>query len=886
MATHIGLLAARGISALLAGACLCSAAWAQGLDHLAAQAQAKALIARMTVDEKLGQFGNTMPAIPRLGVPTYQLWSEGLHGLWTNGPATIFPQAIGMAATFDTAAVKRMGQVVAIELGAVHRQAAADGPTTEAGVGLNVWSPNLNIFRDPRWGRGQETYGEDPFLTARMGVAYITGVQGPDPDRPRVIATPKHFAVHSGPEPTRSTVDVTVSRFDLEDTYLPAFRAAVTEARAGSVMCAYNRVNGQPACASDYLITQRLRGAWGFRGYLVSDCDAVGLMVTGHKYVETQAEAAAVALKAGLDSDCAIGDMMGSNDVRDRYTSAYRQKLISESDIDRALVRIFTARFELGVATTASRSASRSRPPLQRAEARRAAQRSIVLLKNDGVLPLGNSPRIAVVGPLADSERVLYGSYSTGITDRLVTAVAGIRAAFPASTIDAPPGSQIPGDGSLIPSSALLSEDGRPGLTFRSYAAEPSPPRARNLSVTEQIVAWLSTKFRPEPRLTEVRSAINEVRFGGADPESVERRTWSGFVVPQESGLYRIGLRSTLAKLTFNGEALKSGPSDVGGPFTTQRLESGKRYPINVSAVSPGGLLHSKLFWKRISETPVEDAVKAAEGADVVVAVVGITSDLESEESPISMPGFSHGDRTSLSLPEDQQRLLQALKATGKKLVVVSMSGSALDLAWAQENANAVIQAWYPGQEGGAALGDILAGKVSPSGRLPVTFYKDVAQLPPFDDYGMKGRTYRYFTGAPLYPFGYGLSYTRFKYGPVSIAPLVGSDPSKGIRVSATVTDVGPRDGDEVAQLYLKFPDDPGAPRVALRGFERLHLRKGESRRVTFTLSPRDLGTVSLEGRHQVLAGTYQVSVGGGQPAYADTSTGIFTVAHSTALPD
>jgi beta-glucosidase len=337
--------------------------------------------------------------------------------------------------------------------------------------------------------------------------------------------------------------------------------------------------------------------------------------------------------------------------------------------------------------------------------------------------------------------------------------------------------------------------------------------------------------------------------------------------------------------MSLDGEPFQSDPSDVGGIFKTLRLEKGKRYSISISQISPAGTIATKLIWKRISETPVQDAVKAAEAADTVVAVVGITADLESEESPVSLPGFSRGDRTTLALPEDQQKLLEALKTTGKKLVVVSMSGSAIDLGWAQENADAIIHAWYPGQEGGTALGNILSGKVNPSGRLPVTFYRDLAQLPPFDSYAMEGRTYRYFTGSPLYPFGYGLSYTKFSYGPVSIEPVDGSA-SKGIRVSVTITNVGARDGAEAAQLYLKFPADPGAPQVALRGLERIHLRKGEARRVTFTLSPREIGTVSLTGSHRVLAGTYQVSVGGGQPAYAETSNGTFTVAREAPLPD
>jgi beta-glucosidase len=856
------------------------------LGREAAQAKATALVAQMTVEEKLGQLGSTMPEIPRLGVPAYQQWSEGLHGLWANRPVTIFPQAIGMAATFDRRLVANMGRTVAAELVAAHHEGARAGLSTQAGGGLNVWSPNINIFRDPRWGRGQETYGEDPFLTAQMGVAYVTGVQGPNPDRPVVVATPKHFAVHSGPEPRRHAIDIKVSRHDLEDTYLPAFRAAVVEGKAGSVMCAYNRVNGEPACSSDFLINQRLRGAWGFNGYLVSDCDAVEDMVTGHKYANTEAEAAAIALKAGLDTDCGLGVLFGIDDpVTKRYTAAYQQKLITDSDVDRALIRIFTMRYQLGAAGGSDPGKTIvAPPPIDHATARRAAQESLVLLKNDGLLPLKDVRKVAVVGPLADSERVLFANYNAGVTDRLISAASGIRESLPDAAVVAPPATQIPGDGVIIPSSALRSEDGRPGLTYRLYIASKYPELKG--SQAERLLALASTPFPAQPEKTEVRPVVNEMRFGGASSRSLERLTWDGFIVPEESGLYRIGARTALAKVFIDGEELKAAPSDVGGAFVTKRLEAGKRYPVKISQLSIGGLRNAALMWKRISNSPVEDAVAAARSADVVVAVVGITSDLENEESPVSAPGFAGGDRTSLALPEDQLKLLQALKATGKKLIVVSMSGSAVDLSWAQENADAVIQAWYPGQEGGAALGDALTGKINPAGRLPVTFYKSVEQLPPFDDYAMAGRTYRYFAGKPLYPFGYGLSYTQFSYSALSISPLKGQGWSRGTRVDVTVANTGSYDGDEVAQLYLKFPKDPGAPNVALRGFERLHLRKGESRRISFVLSARDLSTVSVDGRHQVLGGDYQVSIGGGQPDYAITAKRGFKIRRGFALAD
>ena len=869
---------------------IATSSWAQPLDRSTAEARARTLVAQMTPEEKLTQMGNSMAAIPRLGVPAYELWNEGLHGAAVNEAATIFPQAIGMAATFDPAEVKRMAQVMADEMHAVHRRALARGQHTGAWVGLNIWSPNINIFRDPRWGRGQETYGEDPFLTARMGVAYITGAQGPDPDRPRVIATPKHYAVHSGPEPTRHSDDVKVSLHDLEDTYLPAFRAAIVEAKAGSVMCAYNSINGQPACANDFLLQERLRGSWAFEGFVVTDCDSVDDIAAKHKYVASQAEAAAVALKAGTDSDCSITDIVGLDDVRKRYTAAYEQKLITDADIDRALVRVFTARYQLGVAGgQAAKGAAPTRVPTpeHRAAARRAAEKSLVLLKNNGLLPLAAPKRIAVVGPLAYSERVLYANYSSGISEDLVTAAEGIRAAFPSAHVEVPAGEVLDGDADTVPSSVLRSEDGRPGLTARYFAQEPgSGVTERYASLPELLMARSKARFVDKPYRTRVEPTVDYARWGGFDDVlRRERVTWTGFLVPKESGTYLLGLRGSRATMKFDGKPW-SVPKQAfaGGDLELVTLEKGHLYPIEITDQIVGGTLMAKLAWKRVSQTPVEDAVKAAQAADVVVAVVGLNSDLESEESVLEKPGFLKGDRTSLDLPAEQLKLLEAVKATGKKLVVVSMSGSALNLAWAQEHADAVVQAWYPGEEGGNAIGRVLAGRVNPAGRLPVTFYKDVSQLPPFGDYSMKERTYRYFTGTPLYPFGYGLSYTRFSYGKLNITPVNG-DPAQGLRVRTTVTNTGARDGDEVAQLYLRFPDQAGTPRLALRGFQRISVPKGKTRSVEFTLSPRDLDSVSLEGRHAVIAGDYRLSVGGGQPDYAQTSDASFKVESEKSLP-
>ena len=875
------------LALLLAAAC---AVPPQRLDPASPEGRARALVAQMTPQEKLTQVSNSMAAIPRLGVPAYDLWNEGLHGPSVDEPSTIFPQAIGMAATFDTAEIKRMAEIVADQQAAVRQRALARGAGDVPWTGLTIWSPNINIFRDPRWGRGQETYGEDPFLTARLGVAYVTGVQGPDPERPRAIATPKHYAVHSGPEPSRTRDDVKVSMHDMEDTYLPAFRATVTEAQAGSVMCAYNRINGQPACANDFLLKERLRGSWGFKGFVVSDCDAVDNITSTHKYVATEAEAAALALKAGTDSDCSISDLYGLDDVRERYTAAYEQKLITDADLDRALVRVFTARYRLGLMSQdvpADAAAARVVKAGHRDAARQAAEKSLVLLKNNGLLPLAQPRRIAVVGPLADSERVLWANYSTGKTEDLVTVAEGVRNAFPEAKVAVPAPGFLTGEGDIVPSTVLRSEDGQPGLTVRYFPLVPGTgPTGRYGSMVDLMTTRAKARYADKPSRTVVEPTIDYSRWGtGAKVMQREQIIWSGFLVPQESGTYMIGLRTFGGTLKLDGKLLATAQAGAA-PAELQpvTLKKGRRYPIEATIQAGTGTLIARLVWKRVSSTPIEDAVKAAKAADIVVAVVGINSDLESEESALEKPGFFKGDRTSLDLPRDQLELLEALKATGKKLVVVSMSGSALNLAWAKEHADAVLHAWYPGEEGGNAIGAVLSGRANPAGRLPVTFYKDVSQLPPFGDYSMKERTYRYFTGEPLYPFGYGLSYTRFRYGNLEVLPKNG-DAAAGLTVRAAVTNVGPRDGDEVAQLYVHFPDAPGAPRLALRGFRRMSLPKGETRTVEFALAPRDLESVLPDGRHVVAAGAYRLSVGGGQPAHAETVQAAFRVERTQALP-
>jgi beta-glucosidase len=798
-----------------------------------ARAKAAALVAQMTLDEKVEQLLNVAPAIPRLGVPAYNWWTESLHGAIGEVATTNFPEPIGLAATFDAPLVHEVADTISVEVRALHTRGRETGRLGKIGTGLDTWSPNINIFRDPRWGRGQETYGEDPYLTARMAVAFVTGMQGPNPELPNVISTPKHFAVHSGPESTRHSADVYVSTHDLEDTYLPAFRAAIVQGRAGSVMCAYNRIDGQPACANDILLKDHLRGVWNFTGYVVSDCDAVVDIAEHHHYAPDPAAAVAAALKAGVDNECNTQTLGGATGLAERYKEAYRRGLIGMADIDQALVRLFSARFRNGdLAGLAERSPSHVPEseiltPAHRALALRTAEESLVLLKNDGLLPLKPGLKILVVGPHGDSTHVLRGNYSSALSAPPVSIVDGLRAVMPRAKITQAPFEPTLMDGDQVPDSALRTPDGQPGLKVE-------------------------------------RAGADEVR--------------TGFLIPPESGTWRIGLTGVAGELQLDGKVVGKLETWRWGDLPTLwtvPLQKGRRYRIRV--VSKGSSMSGELLvWKRV-DAAWEDHLKAAAAdADVIVAAVGLSSDLEGEEMPRQVEGFSGGDKTSLDLPAPQRRLLEQAKALGKPLVVVLMNGSPIDLSWEKDNASAILEAWYPGQSGGLAVADVLTGRSDPAGRLPLTFYRSVADLPPFDDYAMKGRTYRYFEGEPVYPFGYGLSYTRFAYTAPQIEPAAGGF-ENGARVTATVTNTGGRAGQEVAELYLKPPAFEGAPRLALRGFQRLSLAPGESRTVTFDLSPRDLSFVTRDGQRQTMPGRYEVSVGSGQPdaGVAARSTGF-----------
>jgi len=830
--------------------------------NLPPERRAAEIVSRMTLEEKVLQMQSTAPAIPRLGVAAYNWWNEALHGV-VQGRATVFPQAIGLAATWDTDLMYRVADIISTEARAKYNDALVHpGETTTATLpgrtaGLTYWSPNVNIFRDPRWGRGQETYGEDPYLTGRMGVAFVTGMQGNDPHYLKVVSTPKHYAVHSGPEPQRHSFDAKVGETDLVDTYLAAFRATVVEGKADSIMCVYNAVNGVPGCASSDLLQKRLRDQWGFQGYVVSDCGAVGDIYQNHKFTPTLGEGAVAAVKAGTDLTCGTEYRTLVDEVKAGH--------ITEAEINRAVERLFVARFRLGMFDPPERvpyariPISENDSSAHRLVAQDAARRAIVLLKNQGgVLPLSRAVRkIAVIGPSADDPIALLGSYN-GISSKQVTPLEGIARQFSSAQVRYALGATYTGSThALIPSTFLVPPEGKGHGLLVEYFDNPDlqgQPKLR----------------RSEPRAyfdMAMDSPTVVAAIGGGN-YSVR---WSGTLTPPATGEYDLTVRTGMwnwtatARLFLDDKELTSGSTGPStqltstqaamrprrGPRAKVQLEGGRKYSVRVEYRQPGGGGTVQLAWIPPAAVALAEAERLVKDSDVAVVFVGLSSELEGEElRGVNIPGFLGGDRTSLDLPEPQENLVKAAIATGNPVVVVLTSGSAISANYAAEHAAALLTEWYGGEEAGTAIAETLAGVSNPAGRLPVTFYKSVDQLPPFTDYAMKGRTYRHFKDEPLYPFGFGLSYSTFEYSGLSAKRT-----PKGANVSAMVKNTSARDGDEVVQLYVTGGSGEEAPVRSLRGFQRIHLRAGESREVSFTLGSDDVPESKLE-----------ISVGGGQP--------------------
>jgi beta-glucosidase len=684
---------------------------------LPADVRVKDLVSRLSLSEKIQQMRNGASAIPRLGIPAYDFWSECLHGVARSGTATVFPQAIGLAATWDTALVHDEADAIATEARAKHNDYVSkhDGDSARY-YGLTFWTPNINIFRDPRWGRGQETYGEDTFLTARMGVAFIKGLQGDDSNYIKAMACAKHFAVHSGPEQARHVFDVKPSERDFYETYLPQFEAAVREAKVGAVMGAYNSVYGEPACANPLLLTEILRDQWGFDGHVVSDCGAIYDIYANHKFAGSSEEAAADAVKAGDDLCCGTD--------YNSLTRAVRGGLVSEAQIDTAVSRLFKARFQLGLfdppekVPFAQIPVSENDTPAHEALALKVARESIVLLKNNGVLPLNLAKirRIAVIGTNADSVPVLLGNYN-GTPSRPVTILDGIK--------------KIAGENAEV-------------------IYEPGCPLALH--------------------------------------------------------------------------------TNAAGEINMEKWDA---------------------------------AISAAASADAVIYVGGISPQLEGEEMKVNFDGFSGGDRTRIELPSQQTELLKELQATGKPVVFVNCSGSAIAMPWEAENLPAILQAWYPGEQGGRAVAEILFGDENPAGRLPITFYRSTEDLPAFEDYSMSNRTYRYFNGTPLFAFGHGLSYTKFDYSGAKLNAK-NFTATNTVEISFALKNSGARDGDEVAQIYFRHVNSAvPQPKLALCGFARIHLFQNQTARVALEIpAARFRYWDTAKKQYAVEPGDYELLIG------------------------
>jgi beta-glucosidase len=868
--------------------------------RLSPEKRAHDLVSRMTLQEKAEQSLNKAPAIPRLGVAAYDYWSEGLHGVARSGYSTLFPQAIGMAATWDAHLLNAVGEAVSTEARAKYNQ-AVENDVHSIYFGLTIWSPNINIFRDPRWGRGQETYGEDPFLTGVLGLNFVQGLQGSDPTHPRVIATPKHFAVHSGPESTRHSANLDPSPHDLWDTYLPQFRRAIVEGQADSIMCAYNAIYGKPACASNLLLTNILRDDWKFTGFVTSDCGAIDdfFEENAHRFSKDKEHAAAAGVLNGTDTNC------GS--TYSALPLAVKEGLLTEADLDRTLERLFVARMRLGLFDSPPTSPyaqipfTQNRSPEHLALSLQTSRESMVLLKNDGILPFvpGKYRKIAVIGPNAASLSALEGNYNA-VPRSPQMPVDALREAFKGAQITYAEGSPY-ADGVPLPvPSTMLRQhaNGRgTGLKAEYFAAT-----ARDLAESLNAVPVVT---REDAQIDFDWNSAAPVAGLKQDAFAVR---WTGYIVPPQAGDLEFSMRLAHCYPCEDREqfVVKIDGKDVSTYATKGeqgRESSTPHFHVNFADTNPHAIEvdyshHAPLFGAGITLEWIpppgvlqREAVSAARHSDLVIAMVGLTPELEGEEMKIQVDGFVGGDRSDIKLPSSQVKMLQDVAATGKPIVVVLLNGSALAVHFAQEHANAILEAWYPGEFGGKAIADTLLGRNNPAGRLPVTFYNSVDELPPFGDYSMKGRTYRYFIGKPLYSFGYGLSYTTFSYSNLEIAnaKLQAGD---SLTAEIEVKNTGSVAGDEVAQLYLMPPASTNgglSPKLQLEGFQRVSLQPGQGRKLRFTLSPRDLSEVDADGIRSVQAGEYKLAIGGSQPQdpYAPTPAvmGSFIIEGTQAVP-
>jgi beta-glucosidase len=809
------------------------------------------LVSRLTLEEKVGQMLNTAPAIPRLGIPAYDWWNEVLHGVArTPYRVTVYPQAIAMAATFDTASIKQMASFSADEGRAIYNRAISEGRAGQRYVGLTYWTPNINIFRDPRWGRGQETYGEDPFLTSMMGTAFVHGLQGDDPKYLKAAACAKHYAVHSGPEPSRHIDDVSPTDYDLWNTYLPAFKQLVTKAGVAGVMCAYNAFKSQPCCGSDQLMIEILRNKWKFNGYVTSDCWAIDDFFKNHKTHKNAEEASADAVFHGTDVEC-------GTDAYKSLVQAVKDGKIPEEQINISVRRLFMIRFRLGMFDPASMVKYAQTPataletPAHKAQSLKMARQSVVLLRNEhNVLPLSKSlKKIAVIGPNADNAIAVLGNYN-GMPSEIVTVLNGIKSKIGK-------GAQLMYEkGVNFTNDTLLQYDdlsnqytwqGQKGF----YAEYFNNRDLKGEPVAKRMEQGIDNNWQEGQLIIDTLKGYNfSARYS---TDFIAKKTGDiTFELDADDG-YRF--------LVDGKEVVNAWTRNRWGArnYKLSTVEN-KTYRLVVEYYQADGKASVRLKAGHFAKTDFTELAGKVKDADAIVFVGGISPQLEGEEMRVDYPGFNGGDRTSILLPKVQTECLKALRTTGKPVVFVLMTGSAVAMPWEAENIPAIINAWYGGQSAGTAVADVLFGDYNPSGRLPVTFYKSDSDLPAFNDYSMQNRTYRYFKGQPLYGFGYGLSYCNFQYDQIKVSE------GKTIMASARVTNKGNRDGEEVVELYVSMPGVNTGLVRALKGFQRITLRKGESKTVSFKLNPEDICGIDDQGNPQHYSGKMLISIGGCQP--------------------
>jgi beta-glucosidase len=829
--------------------------------HLSRQQRVDDLLSRLTVEEKIGMLGMASVGVPRLGVPAYHWWSEGLHGIARDGIATVFPQAIGLAATWDPALLGQVADIIATEARAKNNAVLAQsGGSSKIYQGLTIWSPNINIFRDPRWGRGQETYGEDPYLTGRFAVAFVKGLQGDDPRYLKTVATLKHYAVHSGPEESRHRFDAVVSDRDLHETYLPAFEAGIREGGAKSVMSAYNAIDGVPAPANKYLLTDTLRDSWGFQGAVVGDVDTVGDIfgANSHHFAKDAAEASALALKAG-------NDLCSGTTYDKGLPEALKRGLVTTHDLDRALGRLLQLRFALGQFDPPALVKYRAIPESAVASAEgdaiaaKAARESLVLLKNDGTLPWKTSEMksLLVLGPTADDMSALVGNYN-GTPRHPVTILKGLRTRLEPLGIKVDYDPAVPlvagfrATGQPIPSGVLYTDATAktPGLTGELFdnAALSGAPTTRRTDDTLDI-AWNAAE--PAPGL----------------PVSGVNARWTGVLAAPQTGEYSLSLNFIgAATFSIDGKPVAANPgyTDPGAPTTIGthlQLEAGHRYQLRIEYHQLGNdpVGRIQLAWTPPASS--DSLTARMQSADHILLTLGITPGLEGEESKLDIEGFSHGDRTTIALPKVQRDLIDRVAALHKPFSILLTGSSSLSFDVAKPNA--ILMAWYYGQNGGSAIADALVGDVNPSGHLPVTFYKSDSDLPPFDDYAMKGRTYRYFTGTPLYPFGFGLSYTKFQIEGATVSKQHASA-GDSVMLQVRMMNAGAAQGDAVVQVYAHALHPPVAmPQEWLVAFERASLKPGESRNIALPLKVAALRRWDeVRKAYVVDAGDYELRIG------------------------